>query len=317
MRTSVLFLIVSSFSLFACSESLNHLVSKVANGQAEQDPFRVLSGIDFCALAPHNFEDGVEQQAFTRMRLSDGNDAEDGQIGWLLGPSGKETPMIVASAIDWDVSPSSPMMRSLKYTKMDIYAGDVKAKLRLSLPTDLQNIGDLDSLQTFFDNAFSISLRFDSGQKLTGLPEGWVVNYGPCSRSSLRDAFVFEFKGGDILTAEIVTANGALGNGYYVGFLISMSGSWRGNDLNLSEFDRLYMHGSTKSWAQRSIPTLSVRWAESGEEDGSCGIVFSTRQWYASDAVRGYKVYDLRCNGKLGSIRNLIGVSYADHYVLP
>ena len=143
------------------------------------------------------------------------------------------------------------------------------------------------------------------------------MNYGPCSRSSIRDAFVFEFEGGDILTAEIVTANGALGNGYYVGFLISVSGSWRGNTLNLSEFDRLYMHGSTKSWAQRSIPTLSVRWAQSGEEDGSCGIVFSTRQWYASDAVRGYKVYDLRCDGKLGSIRNLIGVSYADHYVLP
>ena len=316
MRTFIVLVMAFGCSLFACSESLNHLGSKVVHKDPKQGPLSVMSGHDFCALGPHNFEDGVEQRAFTRMRLSDVIGAEGGQIGWLLGPGKQETPMIAASAIVWEVSPSDPTMRSLISTRIDVYAGDVEAKLRLSLPANVQTASDAESLKTFFDNAFSISLRFENGQELTGLPEGWTVSYAPCIKNSIRDEFVFEFQDGDLLTAEIVTVSGANGNGYYAGFFVSLSGNWRDGILDLSEFDRLYMHGSTKSWAERSIPTLSVRWSESAESE-VCGIVFNTRQWYASDAVKGYRVQDLRCDGRLGSIKPLVEVSYPDHYVLP
>lgn len=182
-------------------------------------------------------------------------------------------------------------------------------------PHDQFHLGDPGDTRWFFKAARNLFVQVrDGGRMFPGL-SGAHIPFAPCQMDGLDEqVFVFEFANGDALTLTTRVINGSNLVGYYFGRLVSAQGTYRGNALDIADRNDLAFFGSTRSWAEMTIPGLAVRTQRSGDV---CGIILDPSEWDSDRAVNGYVAYEMTCEERRGRRLPLADVRYPAHFSLP
>lgn len=182
-------------------------------------------------------------------------------------------------------------------------------------PHDSFILGDPKSIRNFFEADRYLYVQVARESPLfPGLSDNTIA-FAPCEMRDLPDEyFVFTFTDGSTIRLVVRVINGSNQLGYYIGRLLSASGSYADMGFDVRDHYRLAFIGSTRSWAELAIPTLVLQFADRGKV---CGVIFDATQWDTSRAVNGYIAYEMTCDERMGVPIGLQSVVYPKRYVLP
>lgn len=178
--------------------------------------------------------------------------------------------------------------------------------------SDKHGLFILDSLETIDVAREAKRIRLSSVEPAAVMGNAKSSMFTACYLENEKtDSFKFDFKDGSSLELDVRSRLWSWIGGYQTGVLSAARGTFRGQEIRVSERSELAYSAKYQTDALL-LPTLAVRYRSEGVASESCGVGFEP----TSDSSNPYRAYLLDCNNAVTEELPLDSSSYPDRYNL-